>query len=159
MFEFKGAISKECKKNVLLREAKKYVFIMTIAALSVLCPVISICIFLFDFPPIPIILGSCFIFTTIVIAVFFSSFSEETQKDCIPLRVVVLDDGTIIQYTQRSEHVSSLSKIKKILDYGTWFVLICPSSTGLGSKQFVIQKNLLIQGSLEDFENLLKSGM
>jgi hypothetical protein len=159
MFEFKGEVSKECKKYILRRQAKQDTCIISISALFVLMIAVPSCISIFDLSSssVPIvIIGACLMLVACACAVFFSPQGKLTQEEYIPLRVVISEDGTITQYTQRSEHVSSVDEVKKVVDHGDWFVLVCPSPTGFGRREIVCQKNLLILGSLDEFNNLFK---
>ena len=157
MFEFKGKISKECKKYILLRKAKRDACIIFIAGLFILLIVIPSYLSIFDLSSslkLFIIIDACLMLVVCTCTFFFSSQGNATQEEYIPLRVVISETGAITQYTQRSEHISSVDEVKKVIDYGDWFVLICPSPTGLGRREIVCQKDLLLQGTIEDFIKL-----
>lgn len=157
MFEFKGEVSKECQKYILRRQAKQDTCIISISALFVLMIAVPSCISIFDLSSssVPIvIIGACLMLVACACTAFFSPQGKLIQEEYIPLRVVISEDGTITQYTQRSEHISSVDEVKKVIDYGDWFVLICPSPNGLGRREIVCQKDLLLQGTIEDFIKL-----
>ena len=157
MFEFKGKISKECKKYILLQKAKIDTCIISIAGLFVLTIAVPSFIFIFDLSSslvLFVIIDACLVMVVCACTAFFSAQGDVTQGEYIPLRVVISEDGTITQYTRRSEHYSSVDEVKKVVDYGDWFVLVCPSPTGFGRREIVCQKDLLLQGTMEDFIKL-----
>jgi hypothetical protein len=159
MFEFKGKISKECKKYILLRKGKRDACIIFIAGLFILLIVIPSYLSIFDLSSslkLFIIIDACLVMVVCDCTVFFSAQGDVTQGEYIPLRVVISEDGTITQYTRRSEDYSSADEVKKVVDYGDWFVLVCPSPTGFGRREIVCQKDLLLQGTVEDFIKLFE---
>jgi hypothetical protein len=159
MVEFKGKISKECKKYILLRKAKQDTWIISIAGLFVVLIVLPIYLSIFDLSSslvLFIIIDSCLVWAACACIAFFSAQGNVTQEEYIPLRVVISETGAITQYTKRSEHISSVAEVKKVIDHGDWFVLICPSPTGVGHREIICQKDLLLQGTVEDFKKLFE---
>lgn len=73
------------------------------------------------------------------------------SKDAFPKRIVI-DGNHITSISNRFADTKSIADIKAVYDHGTFYELTFP--IGKLSNQFFCQKDLLIQGTLVEFENL-----
>lgn len=146
MIKFQGEISGECKKYILQRNTKTD-RIATVIALS-----------LFG---VPITIGVCainwkFIFLCLPVFVLIISLCSlpPSKKDLglhIPTSVSI-DPSTqdIISESDRFHIESAFSLVTEIWDFGEWYDI----RTEVDAGAFICQKNLICEGSLEEFESL-----
>ncbi len=69
-------------------------------------------------------------------------------------RRIAIDDGYIICIADAFEEGREVSDVKKVRDFGTFYELVF--SFNRASYKFICQKDLLVQGSLEEFEKLFE---
>ncbi len=93
----------------------------------------------------------CFFFEIIVLgAVFVALKILWNDMNKIPEKVVV-DNINIMLYFEKGEMVIESSKIVQVLDLGSFYQLLLRGGI---NQNFICQKDLLVKGTLEDFENL-----
>lgn len=83
----------------------------------------------------------------------FFSFKGSTLDLILPIEIVI-DDSTIHSEGKKFSETRKLSQITKIIDYGEWYHIFFKFP--YRSQNFIIEKKLLIEGSLEKFNNLFK---
>lgn len=83
----------------------------------------------------------------------FRASSEKYYGRIIPARIVI--DGDSMVSEGESFCVSrSVSQVKKVVDAGAWYHIYFAGRNK--SLRFVCQKDLLVQGTLEEFEKLFE---
>ena len=67
---------------------------------------------------------------------------------------ITIEEGKICFHNLICDRIKPISKVKKVLDMGEWYYVIF--KFGDISNSWICQKNLLIKGSLEEFEKLFE---
>ena len=151
MLEFNGDLSVDCK-NFIIKKNKKIIF-FSVGIVSLIMGVSLIAIIfltkfwllLADFPAI----------LTAPIALPFSFSSSKDQETYIPNRVYVdIEDETVGAQGKRFHYERGFENIKEIVDYGSWYDI--SFLFGHKSISFVIQKDLITRGTIEEFESIFK---
>ena len=149
MIEFNGYISGKAEKHFWhkSRQAARNAFCGAILFLS----------------PIPI-LGSIYTKNWMLLAsviimfmlTFLCSFipvGKKHKANFTPNKIYT-DEEYIVCAGKKFEEYNLISDVKKVIDYGEFYVLDFPF--GKKSDKFICQKNLLAKGSLEEFEALFE---
>ena len=147
--EFKGVLTGKCKKFLLMKQ----IMIQAIAALVVMV--------IFVPPIIVVSIHWKSIVLLLLIPIFLYVLvsllppGKNSQKIFMPKRIFLdLEEGTIVNECEKNERFHMISSVKKVLDYGEWYhVKFYFSDRDL---YFVCQKNLITQGTLEEFEKLFE---
>lgn len=156
MIEFKGELSNKCKKY-FTQSSWQLVFFIVIAVcipfiiLSIVLSIIDDWIYLLMLLPIALF-------------IFFASLKPgstayrklygkngKIYDGELTWHITIEGDMISAEGTQRSE-IKYLSNVKKVVDMGDWYKIYFyfPYKSDL----FICQKDLIIQGTTEDFENL-----
>ena len=101
------------------------------------------------FQTFSIFYGYCAVFAYAMIAVRIKT--PKGRKEITPKRIYIADDNLICISDKQSES-RSIGLVKTAYDYGEFYFLSFPM--GKKSGNFVCQKDLLTQGTLEEFEKL-----
>ena len=143
--EFAGELSDQTRKYILLRDFKQ----------NLLIDLIIMAIFL----PLAILLGPSalsylILFSLLVVSVFIIiPPSKKTQAETLPTSIVI-EDGIMVVTTPRQRVVKSVSDVEKVLDTGYLYHILFIASEK--TQLFVCQKDLLVTGTIEDFEHLFE---
>ncbi|MBQ5725744.1 MAG: hypothetical protein IIV80_06295 [Clostridia bacterium] len=154
MIEFNGKVSKQCRRHIQKQEGLAGLFAGVTVLIIFIIPVI---ILLIKFLIIPwyITLALCVPFAIFyVAATYFAPFGKSTEKLIIPLRIVISDDRTIASHGEKFHLICSIDDVTMVVDMGEWYHISFGKKLGLG--RFVCQKDLLVQGTIEDFEKLFE---
>ena len=149
MIEFKGNLTAESKRFLLRKQIKMQILSSSIAISLFLLPIIFSAIFL------NIML--LWLVLPLVLLAVFSLFktSKSSQKTFMPTRIYLdLEEETILQECEKAERFHILSSVKSVIDYGDWYYLVFNYEDR--DPYFVCQKDLLTQGTLEEFEALFE---
>ena len=76
-----------------------------------------------------------------------------SSSDYLPKRIV-LDDDHITSYSEKLIDTKYIEDVKEVRDHGTFYELVFPR--GNISHQYFCQKDLLTQGTLEEFEAMFE---
>lgn len=147
MIEFVGSLSDECKKKELKRETKTKLIIFSFLAILFSIPVIIISI-VFDW--LCIIMLPAVLFGTLAGAI---PPPKKAYGLIFPDRVY-LDGESIESKGERFCHYRSLIDVKKVIDCGEYYRIIF--FFPYKNQTFICQKDLIIKGTLEDFEKLFE---
>ena len=146
MIRFSGEISGDCLKYILRRNAKADRFAVSLGLL------------LFGVP-ITVALGAMdwrFVFLCLPIFILAIAFCNipPRKKDLGALvpKSVVIDPHTreLISQNDKLRFEAAFSLVKEIWDFGDWYDIRTETDPGW----FICQKNLLCEGTLEEFEAL-----
>lgn len=149
MIKFEGMLSDKCKKFIIKKQMKLQIIACSITAILFSIPVLF-AIFLWKpiaavglFPPVFFLLLSLI------------PPGKSTQGLFIPQIILFdLEEETVIHKCEKMERFHMINSITKVIDYGEWYYLIFQYSDR--DLYFVCQKDLLTEGSIEDFEDLFK---
>jgi hypothetical protein len=143
MIEFKGNISDKCKKYIWNRETK-------IVSLS--CIILSL---IFSGAVIVVAIKvNLIVLLFLLLAIGFAVLGSIPQKgidERIP-QSVSIENNEILFVSETNSKSHSVSDVKKVIDMGEWYVidLYFPNK----NLYCVCQKDLLTEGSAEEFETL-----
>lgn len=147
MIEFNGELSVKCKEYLLKEEAK-------VSLISALIVSILFCI--------PIIFAIFMIHLIFILAVLVLIMfvllsavrpSPKYYSRIIPIRITIEDD-TIVSEGKNFCYTRLFSQVKKVIDLGEWYQIYYYFP--YKNLRFVCQKDLLVEGTLEEFEELFK---
>lgn len=148
MIEFNGNMSDACKQFMIKMDKRYIIIILLIASLFVIIPIIIFAV-MWD--------GLCALFLIVFVVMFlfviFYKYPKEKYSFIIPDKIVIDKD---IMYSESKDFYCSRDPfyIKIIIDYGEWYHIkfILP----LRSKNFVCEKALITQGTIEEFEKMFE---
>ncbi len=142
MIKFQGEISQECKTWFLKREYRdsfkgNIIVALIISIITIIIGLLWDLIFL-SFFAIPV---------AIIILSFFPGFYKNSVKK-IP-KTIEIDNIAITGNISRS-----IETVKSVIDVGDWYVFnfFFPYDY----RYFVCQKDLLVEGTIEEFEQLFE---
>lgn len=145
MIEFNGEIKVKCKLFIRQKEELKWKIISLLGAAIFAIPVVII---LFDwgirYLPLYIFVPAIPFCITVLSGRI--PLSKKNEQSLIPKRICV-DYEFIVQETETGLIKRKKSEVKSVVDYGDWYVIRFSFPAF-----FVCQKNLLIKGSIEEFE-------
>jgi len=146
MIKFQGEISQECKKWFLKREFKAYLFVTCL--LAVLYAIANITIALLW----NLIALLYLIITVVAIISFIFPFRRFAIKR-VPLVVSIEDE--FIECENEQEYANNrLDDVKNVVDLGDWYIVRFYFPINL--RWFICQKDLIVEGTIEDFEKLFE---
>ena len=149
MIEFRGSLSDKAKRFLSHKIINMGILIITVAFTTILIPILMLC-FLLNYWYI--LIGYVFSYgITLLVGCFYWRFSKAVQLS-IPERIV-FDRNKILSYTAQGQIIQHCDDVKRVIDYGDWYYL--EFAMGKKSFEFICQKNLIVSGTLEEFESLL----
>ena len=145
MIEFKGELSKTCKEFVVKNEANcarraAIIVCIPLAAFDIWWSVPNHFIYLIALP-------------ALVMAVFLAGIkSNEKGYGLIMTKRVMIGNNYLECEGDQFHDIKSIDRVKSVIDYGEWYKIEfrLPGN----SQRFICQKDLITQGTIEDFENL-----
>lgn len=148
MVDFKGELTGNSRKFLLKKQSKLQVVVFLLS-LIVVFPMILALSARFTMSIIWCYLGiSAFI---LILASLPSD--KKSQKTFMPIRVYVdLKDEVIVHECETRERFHEIDTVKVVYDYGEWYYIkfyFCSRDP-----YFVCQKDLLTEGTLDEFEAL-----
>ena len=147
MIAYNGELSSECRAYLIKRQRKLTTLLAV--CIGVLCSIPFIIIaFLYNWV---FILFSLII---ILLPVFqFFSFKGATLNYILPYKFIIID-GKMTCVGAKFREEREIGQVSKVLDFGNWYHIFFKFP--YKSQNFVAQKDLLTEGSLEEFENLFR---
>lgn len=142
MIVFAGKLSEECKKFTQKQYTNGFrlVWILTNILWSVLITIVALCwdriIFLFFIVLIPFL-------------ILLYPFSCRMHS-----RIEIAEDYLSVDFYGEYSQVQDMMDVKQVLDMGDWYYITFyfPHK----SRSFVCQKDLIIEGTIEEFEALFE---
>ena len=149
MIEFNGYLSGNAEKH-FFRKARDYAQTLLMIGAVFALPVVGILgIQLHTWIPLGV---NCTLF--IIIPLLVRIPKSKREKISITPKKICIEDECIICMADKYEELRSISDVKSVLDHGDFYELIF--QFGKTSEKFICQKNLIINGSLEEFELLFE---
>ena len=147
--EYTGVPTGKCKKFIL----KKQIKVQSYAALGVTVVFALPCVVAFNH------LGDLGILPLIAVLIvdLFCLLppGKQSQKVFMPKCIIFdIEAGEIIHECEKMKRVHSIDSVIMVKDYGEWYDLTFRFSDR--DPYFVLQKDLLTKGTIEDFERLFK---
>lgn len=128
--------------------AKKISFI----AMSIVCLLISVPFIILSFTN-NIIFIIAFIAILILPLISLLPVYNSSLKLIMPLKLVI-NKNKIVSIGENFHEERDLSRVKKVIDYGDWYQIFF--YFGYRSQKFICQKDLIVEGTIEDFEKLFR---
>ena len=148
MIEFSGQMSYETEKHLYKKGRKMFYAAFTVAWGVLLVPIVLLAISS-DF--LLVIYGYIVYLPIMLFAVWL--YQPNKKKPADPVKITV-DEEYINYETKQATVYRSVSDAKEVRDYGNFYDVIYPF--GNVTTLFVCQKDLLTQGTLEEFEKLFE---
>ena len=156
MIEFKGDVSKETKKLIRRLDLFMPLFVFGIPVLMlfvfIVMPVFSLQQFAIIF------IENLWLYLSVFaggVAVFVLSYFLIPITENIPLCIQIAPDGTITTQNHKKQYIHEMDDIMYVKDLGDHY---CIAVRGylLERGRTLCQKDLLTQGTLEEFEEIYK---
>lgn len=148
MIEFYGELSSNCKNYIIKKEIQAGVMVTSIIGTLFLIPIL-VATFLWDWIAIIALVP--------LIAYITFSFVRPSKKTCrllFPNRISIEDDF-IVSEGDNFSYACPVSEVKKVIDMGEWYHIFF--NYRYRNPRFVCQKDLLKQGSINEFEKLFEN--
>ena len=155
MIKFYGRLSEKCINTTAKQQNKSVALLFLIG--SIIATIITIFIGIFDFENFYYFLGLTLLLICINIMILFVPHNSITFR----LQKFIIFDFTNDLITVKIEGFSEkakpktkkISKIKRIEDQGDWYYI---TFKGDFTENIICQKNLITQGTIEEFEEIFK---
>ena len=147
MIIFSGNLSKDCKKHIAKRIKFMSFVGITISAIIMLI----LFIFLTIYVDILFILFD-FVFLFIPLLSFIPPDQKSINK-LTPNKVSIINNQ-VISESASFYYQTKISNVNKIVDYGDWYQIFFKYP--YKNQTYICQKDLIEEGTIEDFENLFK---
>ena len=147
MIEFKGELSKELKKIISRRLNTATYVALLLTSIVIALPLALIIKWPYS---LGIIIGTAFMWIVFVIYGLIG-------KKAFPQRIYIEVEDEIITLDRGiNSHYASLSDVKEVIDNGTWYDIKFYYCARKLNMDCICQKDLLTQGTIEQFEELFK---
>lgn len=150
MIEFNGYLTGNAQKffcNQIVKLQQKFIVFTTIPALILLF-IINYLFFDYIVEPKVILLA----FILFISLFLLPKIQTKKEKEKITPQKVCVNEDMIVSKSNALIESRYIDDVKEVRDYGEFYYLMFPF--GKYSYRFVCQKDLLTQGTLEDFEAL-----
>ena len=150
IIEFKGELS-DCARKFLVKNQIKGQVIAALIVFSLFSP-LAIGLIIQNY----VIIGIMFLMSVaLFVGLSFVPPSRKTQNKFFPTGIIIdVEDSIITRVSSNGEMFRGFDNIEVIKDYGEWYHIVFNWHSK--DPYFVCQKNLLTQGSIEDFEKLFE---
>ena len=149
MIEFYGEYSDECKLDIAKRRAKTEGFLFLIVSIIASSSCIVYGIF---HQKLVYAIVLTVLFSVVTVGAFVTP-SKRVLHFSFPTRLVVNEDKIFLQ-TLGGEKIKPIHKVKKVIDVGEWYIIIF--KFGDITNSWICQKDLIINGEIDDFIKLFK---
>ena len=144
MIQFSGNISEKCKKYIRKKAMMQWLYFAMFTAIIIGIPSILVLLF-WD-------IAFFVVFTALVIA-YGIVLSFLTKNDQMP-HIIEIENGEIYAEMSKGAATRNYNDIKKIVDYGEFYDIIFYFPNKV--LNCICQKDLIQEGTIEDFEELFK---
>lgn len=152
MIEFNGYLTGNSQKffcNQIVKFQQKIMIFLYVLGLIILYTVFYL---LYGYIIEPRVVLLTLIFP--VLSLLTPKIQTKKEKEKITPQRVYIENDIIISQSNALVESRFLTDVKEVRDYGEFYYFVFPF--GKYSYRFVCQKNLLSQGSLEEFESLFE---
>lgn len=147
MIEFKGELSAHCKTYLLKTETK----IARLSSIIVCLPLSIVDILLATSEDLFYLIALPVLFIIVWLA---GIKPKEQSYGLIMTKQVIITENNIKCVGECFTETRLVSQVKLVIDYAEWYKIIFYFP--YKSQRFICQKNLITQGSIEEFENLFE---
>ena len=147
MIEFRGELSDECKNYMLKKEFIIGLYASLIIIFIFSTPIIIAAIYFNNFMILMLLIG------TILCGVLAPLNNKKNINSRVPTTVFIKDEK-IEAEGKDFYHYRKIEDVKKIIDMDEFYHIIF--YLGHKSLGFICQKDLIVQGTIEEFEQLFE---
>lgn len=149
MIEFNGLLTGKAK-DFLLRRQRKITCGTCVSLMFVFLPIsFSVAVIVENH----LIFAVCILLFLLSFLTYFLPVSRYTQKNIMTQKIIISQD-CITNITQKHSESNLIKDVKKIYDHGEFYEFKFPLLKS--NYKFLCQKDLISQGTLDDFEELFK---
>ena len=143
MVRFEGQLNEECKK--FLKRQKFFAAVVSIAfSFTVTAPIIIVFA----------LAVTKWIFLCLILLLAFFIYQYYYDRMGYPISIIVDQDYVKgIGEKQYQEYSTSIEKVVEVIDMGSWFRIKLDFKINMF---LICQKDLLVEGTLEEFEEIFK---
>lgn len=153
MIKFQGELSKECKKYMRTRDSLVGVIAAAIGGAVIAVPIILFaCQF---FPPVAGVIVYVLCWLVAVGGAFLAPSLKDMDKIAPHELRIDTEDDLVVIFAEQYTDDRSLSKVEYIYDCGDWYVFKFSEGPNFPPR-FVCQKNLIVEGTIEEFEKMFE---
>lgn len=159
MIEFNGTVSEEARLDRMKRINK--IVIIPLAVLMLFCIAAIVWISLEKAFELFAIFVPLAVIDIIIIIMMYVPFVNTklwySEYLALPITITINNGKIINSFFEESRLVSGskfISRVKRVIDAGEWYYIIF--KFGDIGNSWICQKNLLTQGTIEDFEKLFE---
>lgn len=150
MIKFEGKISEDCRQYMIKRNIKSNAITGLIAGIGS-----GITFVILAFSVHNLFLCGIAVSFLAMIALPFAEVSKKDQETYIPEKIYIDSEDEIIDIDcKRGGNEYCFEMIKRVIDCGAWYDVRI--AVGFRETSFSIQKNLITDGTLEEFERLFE---
>lgn len=149
MIEFAGKKSNECKTFMLSLEMKRERVLLL--AFSVIVIIIIAIVAYATSSFIPLFLLLCPV--AFIVCAFRAPTLDRYNSANMDYRVIIVDQTIALETDTGAIIMQYVSDVSKVIDYGEWYYIKFKKPI---AHKFVCQKDLIIQGTIYDFETLFQ---
>ena len=153
MIRFKGNLSGTCQKYIRRKEGIVQSIIFTIVFIILAFPLYLMIT--------PVITSEVFwaMYLIIYLCFMLLSFLLPLKKDflkSIPHEIIIsMEDDIIVSVSANNTLEMTVSSVETVFDMGLWYVLKFSPGPNYPPR-FICQKDLIVEGTIEDFEKLFE---
>lgn len=153
MIRFEGQLFRECQKYIRRKEGIAQSIIFTIVFMVSAFPLYLMIT--------PVITPEVFwtMYLIIYLCFILSSFLLPLKKDflkSIPHEIIIsTEDDTIVSVSANNTLEMTVSNVETIFDMGLWYVIKFSPGPNYPPR-FICQKDLIVEGTIEDFEKIFE---
>ena len=153
MIEFKGEITGNCKQYIMKRETVISCFGFIVGAGAISIPIIILSITCNAYIWLMMLLPAATVIAGFI-PFFLKDYGLSKVKLLFPTTISIDDEGEMTCENEEFHEYRHISQVKKVFDMGEWYAIYFywPHRT----IRYVCQKDLLCQGTLEEFEKLFQ---
>lgn len=150
MIEFSGRLSGTAEKRFLKRSADYGQLFLLAGELLVFPVIILLAIHSQNW-----MLIWAYLIFSVLILLMVRIPKRKKECDAIIPRRIYTEDNKIVCVAERYVEYRNIADVKYVRDWGDFYELVFPF--GKISEKFVCQKNLLVKGTLKEFEALFRT--
>lgn len=151
MIEFSGILSEECKKYIIKNETRLGLIASSLAMGILAIFSILAAIFIAWYYILFLILPLVWMPTVCIVGV-----PEKSYGLIMPTQIIIenIEDGDAAMTSRGKEFevFAYASAVKEVMDFGEWYYITFEFA--YRNQRFVCQKDLITQGTIEEFETL-----
>ncbi len=155
MIEFKGEFSDECRQYLLEQQHKGMILLSIIIGVLFITPLLLLSFF-WEYA----LIGSIAGMALVVFEIFYLSsqntkLHKESFVESLPNGIIIEND-TIETFGigELSYKCKNIQDIKEVLDMGKFYAIVFHFPNM--DRRFICQKDLLVEGTIEEFEKLFE---